>query len=170
MEKIMNDARLVFLCCRFPVFEPLTDSCSELLPATFLLKLQPPLPMLSSFIEKMGTITGALYTAWDLFYKKCIVFEQHHVALPSNQSPNVTQMGLCLRNTCRWSLYLSFSSSRAHTSPGRMGFSLLWYTLHKQLLAMMTLFIAYSELLFCPLLATVAKCYLHWLVLVILCC
>lgn len=44
----------------FPVFEPLTDSCSELLPATFLLKLQPPLPMLSSFIEKMGTITDGV--------------------------------------------------------------------------------------------------------------
>ncbi|XP_073686441.1 mediator of RNA polymerase II transcription subunit 1-like [Garra rufa] len=41
----------------FPVFQPLTESSSELLPATFLLKLQPPLPMLISFIEKMGQIT-----------------------------------------------------------------------------------------------------------------
>ncbi|XP_050953659.1 mediator of RNA polymerase II transcription subunit 1 isoform X2 [Labeo rohita] len=44
----------------FPVFQPLTESCSELLPATFLLKLQPPLPMLISFIEKMGEITGGV--------------------------------------------------------------------------------------------------------------
>ncbi|KAK7118001.1 hypothetical protein R3I94_021744 [Phoxinus phoxinus] len=44
----------------FPVFQPLTESCSELLPATFLLKLQPPLPMLSSFIENMGTITDGV--------------------------------------------------------------------------------------------------------------
>ncbi|XP_051737352.1 mediator of RNA polymerase II transcription subunit 1 [Ctenopharyngodon idella] len=44
----------------FPVFQPLTESCSELLPATFLLKLQPPLPMLISFIEKMGEITDGV--------------------------------------------------------------------------------------------------------------
>ncbi|XP_016106441.1 mediator of RNA polymerase II transcription subunit 1-like isoform X2 [Sinocyclocheilus grahami] len=44
----------------FPVFQPLTESCSELLPATFLLKLQPPLPMLMSFIEKMGKITDGV--------------------------------------------------------------------------------------------------------------
>ncbi|XP_077081111.1 mediator of RNA polymerase II transcription subunit 1-like isoform X2 [Siphateles boraxobius] len=50
----------------FPVFQPLTDSCSELLPATFLLKLQPPLPMLSSFIENMGTITDGVMSEKDL--------------------------------------------------------------------------------------------------------
>ncbi|XP_051537916.1 mediator of RNA polymerase II transcription subunit 1 [Myxocyprinus asiaticus] len=44
----------------FSVFQPLTESCSELLPATFLLKLQPPLPMLSSFIEKMAKITDGV--------------------------------------------------------------------------------------------------------------
>ncbi|XP_067290545.1 mediator of RNA polymerase II transcription subunit 1-like [Pseudorasbora parva] len=44
----------------FPVFQPLTDSCSELLPATFILKLQPALPMLMSFIEKMGKITDGV--------------------------------------------------------------------------------------------------------------
>ncbi|XP_016401752.1 mediator of RNA polymerase II transcription subunit 1-like [Sinocyclocheilus rhinocerous] len=44
----------------FPVFQPLTESCSELLPATFLLKLQPPLPMLMTFIEKMGKITDGV--------------------------------------------------------------------------------------------------------------
>ncbi|XP_048030588.1 mediator of RNA polymerase II transcription subunit 1 isoform X2 [Megalobrama amblycephala] len=44
----------------FPVFQPLTESCSEFLPATFLLKLQPPLPMLNSFIEKMGKITDGV--------------------------------------------------------------------------------------------------------------
>ncbi|XP_043082616.1 mediator of RNA polymerase II transcription subunit 1 isoform X2 [Puntigrus tetrazona] len=44
----------------FPVFQPLTESCSDLLPATFLLKLQPPLPMLMSFVEKMGSITDGV--------------------------------------------------------------------------------------------------------------
>uniref|UniRef100_A0A8C1JBX1 Mediator of RNA polymerase II transcription subunit 1 n=1 Tax=Cyprinus carpio TaxID=7962 RepID=A0A8C1JBX1_CYPCA len=43
-----------------PVFQPLSESCSELLPATFLLKLQPPLPMLTPFIEKMGRITDGV--------------------------------------------------------------------------------------------------------------
>ncbi|KAA0704914.1 Mediator of RNA polymerase II transcription subunit 1 [Triplophysa tibetana] len=42
----------------FPLFQPLGETGSALLPATFLLKLQPPLPMLASFIEKMGKITG----------------------------------------------------------------------------------------------------------------
>ncbi|KAF4096122.1 mediator of RNA polymerase II transcription subunit 1-like [Onychostoma macrolepis] len=44
----------------FPVFQPLTESCSELLPATFLFKLQPPLPMLISFIDKMGRVTDGV--------------------------------------------------------------------------------------------------------------
>uniref|UniRef100_A0A8C2GIA9 Mediator of RNA polymerase II transcription subunit 1 n=1 Tax=Cyprinus carpio TaxID=7962 RepID=A0A8C2GIA9_CYPCA len=43
-----------------PVFQPLSESCSELLPATFLLKLQPPLPVLIPFIEKMGRITDGV--------------------------------------------------------------------------------------------------------------
>lgn len=46
--------------CGFPVFQPLTESCSQLLPATFLLKLQPPLPVLASFIEKMDNITDGV--------------------------------------------------------------------------------------------------------------
>ncbi|XP_026094016.1 mediator of RNA polymerase II transcription subunit 1-like [Carassius auratus] len=44
----------------FPVFQPLTESCSESLPATFLLKLQPPLPMLIPFIDKMAKITDGV--------------------------------------------------------------------------------------------------------------
>ncbi|XP_055039079.2 mediator of RNA polymerase II transcription subunit 1-like [Misgurnus anguillicaudatus] len=44
----------------FPAFQQLSESCSALLPATFLLKLQPPLPMLTSFIEKMGKITDVV--------------------------------------------------------------------------------------------------------------
>ncbi|XP_061096234.1 mediator of RNA polymerase II transcription subunit 1-like isoform X2 [Conger conger] len=40
-----------------PVFLPLDNVTSEVLPACFFLKLQPPLPMLSSFIHKMDQIT-----------------------------------------------------------------------------------------------------------------
>uniref|UniRef100_A0AAR2KA16 Mediator of RNA polymerase II transcription subunit 1 n=1 Tax=Pygocentrus nattereri TaxID=42514 RepID=A0AAR2KA16_PYGNA len=40
-----------------PVFRPLSETSSELLPAFFLLKLQPPLPTLNSFIHKMSQIT-----------------------------------------------------------------------------------------------------------------
>lgn len=52
-----------FLCSRFPVCQPLPESCSELLPATFL---QPPLPMLIPFIERMCSVTGASHaeTLW----------------------------------------------------------------------------------------------------------
>uniref|UniRef100_A0A8C1N9Z0 Mediator of RNA polymerase II transcription subunit 1 n=1 Tax=Cyprinus carpio TaxID=7962 RepID=A0A8C1N9Z0_CYPCA len=39
---------------RFPACQPLSESCSELLPATFL---QPPLPMLIPFIERMCSVT-----------------------------------------------------------------------------------------------------------------
>ncbi|KTF73681.1 hypothetical protein cypCar_00048016, partial [Cyprinus carpio] len=38
----------------FPACQPLSESCSELLPATFL---QPPLPMLIPFIERMCSVT-----------------------------------------------------------------------------------------------------------------
>ncbi|XP_053485887.1 mediator of RNA polymerase II transcription subunit 1 [Ictalurus furcatus] len=41
-----------------PAFIPLSETCSELLPAFFLLKMKPPVPMLSSFIHKMSQITG----------------------------------------------------------------------------------------------------------------
>uniref|UniRef100_A0A671MEE6 Mediator of RNA polymerase II transcription subunit 1 n=1 Tax=Sinocyclocheilus anshuiensis TaxID=1608454 RepID=A0A671MEE6_9TELE len=58
LQKSMRSS--FFVCSRFPVFQPLTESCSELLPATFLLKLQPPLPMLMSFIEKMGNVTDGV--------------------------------------------------------------------------------------------------------------
>ncbi|XP_057178334.1 mediator of RNA polymerase II transcription subunit 1 isoform X1 [Triplophysa rosa] len=44
----------------FPLFQPLSESGSALLPATFLLKLQPPLPVLASFIEKMCKITDVV--------------------------------------------------------------------------------------------------------------
>ncbi|KAF4087827.1 hypothetical protein AMELA_G00075730 [Ameiurus melas] len=40
-----------------PAFIPLSETCSELLPAFFLLKMKPPVPMLSSFIHKMSQIT-----------------------------------------------------------------------------------------------------------------
>ncbi|XP_047666667.1 mediator of RNA polymerase II transcription subunit 1 isoform X3 [Tachysurus fulvidraco] len=40
-----------------PAFIPLSETCSELLPASFLLKLKPPVPMLNSFIHKMSQIT-----------------------------------------------------------------------------------------------------------------
>uniref|UniRef100_A0A8C2CR50 Mediator of RNA polymerase II transcription subunit 1 n=1 Tax=Cyprinus carpio TaxID=7962 RepID=A0A8C2CR50_CYPCA len=46
-----------FLCSRFPVCQPLPESFSELLPATFL---QPPLPMLIPFIERMCSITDGV--------------------------------------------------------------------------------------------------------------
>ncbi|XP_062847261.1 mediator of RNA polymerase II transcription subunit 1-like [Trichomycterus rosablanca] len=42
----------------FPVFSPLSEKSTEYLPAFFLLKLQPPVPMLSSFIHRMSQITG----------------------------------------------------------------------------------------------------------------
>ncbi|XP_056593738.1 mediator of RNA polymerase II transcription subunit 1 [Triplophysa dalaica] len=44
----------------FPLFQPLGETGSALLPATFLLKLQPPLPMLASLIEKMGKTTDVV--------------------------------------------------------------------------------------------------------------
>ncbi|KAG7336326.1 hypothetical protein KOW79_001019 [Hemibagrus wyckioides] len=40
-----------------PAFIPLSDACSELLPAFFMLKFKPPVPMLNSFIHKMSQIT-----------------------------------------------------------------------------------------------------------------
>ncbi|KAK3571589.1 hypothetical protein QTP86_015328 [Hemibagrus guttatus] len=40
-----------------PVFTPLSQACSELLPAFFMLKIKPPVPMLNSFIHKMSQIT-----------------------------------------------------------------------------------------------------------------
>ncbi|XP_072535252.1 mediator of RNA polymerase II transcription subunit 1-like [Salminus brasiliensis] len=40
-----------------PVFRPLSEVSAEPLPAFFLLKLQPPLPVLNSFIQKMNQIT-----------------------------------------------------------------------------------------------------------------
>ncbi|TRY89178.1 hypothetical protein DNTS_018090 [Danionella cerebrum] len=43
-----------------PVFLPLSESGSTMLPATFLLKLQPPLPVLHSFIETMSELTGGV--------------------------------------------------------------------------------------------------------------
>ncbi|XP_060776837.1 mediator of RNA polymerase II transcription subunit 1-like [Neoarius graeffei] len=46
-----------------PAFIPLSETCSEFLPAFFLLKLKPPVPMLSSFIHKMSQITGVLKDA-----------------------------------------------------------------------------------------------------------
>uniref|UniRef100_A0A8C1VAX9 Mediator of RNA polymerase II transcription subunit 1 n=1 Tax=Cyprinus carpio TaxID=7962 RepID=A0A8C1VAX9_CYPCA len=42
---------------RFPACQPLSESCSELLPATFL---QPPLPMLIPFIERMCSVTDGV--------------------------------------------------------------------------------------------------------------
>ncbi|KAJ8375106.1 hypothetical protein SKAU_G00056860, partial [Synaphobranchus kaupii] len=49
-----------------PVFSPLDNVTSEILPACFFLKLQPPLPMLSSFIHKMHQITEMTMCETDL--------------------------------------------------------------------------------------------------------
>ncbi|KAM9489502.1 mediator of RNA polymerase II transcription subunit 1-like [Clarias gariepinus] len=40
-----------------PIFIPLSETCSEFLPAFFHLKIKPPVPMLSTFIHKMSQIT-----------------------------------------------------------------------------------------------------------------
>ncbi|MCI4374139.1 hypothetical protein PGIGA_G00002830 [Pangasianodon gigas] len=40
-----------------PAFIPLSEKCSESLPALFLLKIKPPVPMLNTFIHKMSQIT-----------------------------------------------------------------------------------------------------------------
>ncbi|TSK16054.1 Mediator of RNA polymerase II transcription subunit 1 [Bagarius yarrelli] len=40
-----------------PVFIPLSETCSELLPAFFVLKIKPAVPMLNSFIHKISQIT-----------------------------------------------------------------------------------------------------------------
>ncbi|KAK1794899.1 hypothetical protein P4O66_010097 [Electrophorus voltai] len=42
----------------FPVLRSLSEVCTESLPASFLLRLQPPLPTLKSLIHKMSQITG----------------------------------------------------------------------------------------------------------------
>ncbi|KAI5606478.1 mediator of RNA polymerase II transcription subunit 1-like, partial [Silurus asotus] len=40
-----------------PAFIPLSETCAEILPAFFLLKIKPPVPMLNSFIQKISQIT-----------------------------------------------------------------------------------------------------------------
>ncbi|XP_053093121.1 mediator of RNA polymerase II transcription subunit 1 isoform X3 [Pangasianodon hypophthalmus] len=40
-----------------PAFIPLSEKCSESMPALFLLKIKPPVPMLNTFIHKMSQIT-----------------------------------------------------------------------------------------------------------------
>ncbi|KAG7488641.1 hypothetical protein MATL_G00037430 [Megalops atlanticus] len=49
-----------------PVCSPMDEVTSEVLPACFFLKLQPPLPMLSSFIHKMHLITETSMCEADL--------------------------------------------------------------------------------------------------------
>ncbi|KAM9712188.1 mediator of RNA polymerase II transcription subunit 1-like isoform 2-T3 [Menidia menidia] len=49
-----------------PVFIPLSEVPNELLPACFLLRLQPAVPMMSSFIEKLGSITAVSVSHADL--------------------------------------------------------------------------------------------------------
>ncbi|XP_036409747.1 mediator of RNA polymerase II transcription subunit 1 [Megalops cyprinoides] len=49
-----------------PVFSPMDEVTSEVLPACFFLKPQPPLPMLSSFIHKMHLITETAMCEADL--------------------------------------------------------------------------------------------------------
>ncbi|XP_035268619.1 mediator of RNA polymerase II transcription subunit 1 isoform X2 [Anguilla anguilla] len=49
-----------------PVFSPLDSVTSEILPACFFLRLQPPLPMFSSFIRKMHQITEMTMYETDL--------------------------------------------------------------------------------------------------------
>lgn len=41
-----------------PVFAPLSEVPNETLPACFLLRLKPPVPMLTSFVEELSLITG----------------------------------------------------------------------------------------------------------------
>ncbi|XP_020350255.1 mediator of RNA polymerase II transcription subunit 1-like isoform X2 [Oncorhynchus kisutch] len=49
-----------------PLFSPLCEVLSEMMPACFQLKLQPPLPMLSSFVEKLSQITDVAIADADL--------------------------------------------------------------------------------------------------------
>uniref|UniRef100_A0A3Q2E9X5 Mediator of RNA polymerase II transcription subunit 1 n=1 Tax=Cyprinodon variegatus TaxID=28743 RepID=A0A3Q2E9X5_CYPVA len=49
-----------------PVFFPLGDVINEMLPACFLLRLKPPIPLLSSFIERVGQITDVPVPDLDL--------------------------------------------------------------------------------------------------------
>ncbi|XP_015252992.1 PREDICTED: mediator of RNA polymerase II transcription subunit 1-like isoform X1 [Cyprinodon variegatus] len=51
---------------RCPVFFPLGDVINEMLPACFLLRLKPPIPLLSSFIERVGQITDVPVPDLDL--------------------------------------------------------------------------------------------------------
>ncbi|XP_069368181.1 mediator of RNA polymerase II transcription subunit 1-like isoform X3 [Paralichthys olivaceus] len=50
----------------FPVFLPLDEAPHETLPACFLLKLQPPLPVLTSFVKKLSQITDVTVADVDL--------------------------------------------------------------------------------------------------------
>ncbi|XP_014036434.2 mediator of RNA polymerase II transcription subunit 1-like isoform X2 [Salmo salar] len=49
-----------------PLFSPLCEVLSGMMPACFQLKLQPPLPMLSSFVEKLSQITDVAIADTDL--------------------------------------------------------------------------------------------------------
>ncbi|KAI3355395.1 hypothetical protein L3Q82_018237 [Scortum barcoo] len=44
--------------CSYPAFLPLSEAPHETLPACFLLKLQPAVPMMSSFVNRLSQITG----------------------------------------------------------------------------------------------------------------
>ncbi|XP_034997860.2 mediator of RNA polymerase II transcription subunit 1 isoform X2 [Hippoglossus stenolepis] len=50
----------------YPVFLPLDEGPHETLPACFLLKLQPPVPMLTSFVKKLSQITDVTVADVDL--------------------------------------------------------------------------------------------------------
>lgn len=64
-------------CGSYPVFLPLNEVPNETLPACFLLKLQPAVPALMSFVNKLSQITGEVI----VHGKYCIKCRPHFLFL-----------------------------------------------------------------------------------------
>ncbi|KAF7667741.1 hypothetical protein LDENG_00050770 [Lucifuga dentata] len=67
-----------------PVLIPLDEVPHETLPACFLLKLQPPIPMISSFVHKLSEITGL------------VTLHSQHVYMDAlTEALNMHNVGIC---------------------------------------------------------------------------